>query len=260
MAPLTPHWEQPSHGDIQEVIVTSPTEFTAKSISKISVPPYGLFAKLSFPPCTVANEATYATVQMSKDAHLSLNSDLVYINHSCDPSLIFDMPSMSILAGAKGLTPGQELTFFYPSTEWSMAQGFDCFCGSEQCRGRISGAKDMSNEQLKGYWINPHIRDLLEERDSASSASTIKKKETEPISEKEIDVTEEALKATLEQARKLVQAAQKALDSYISVHSSDVEIGFNGHTRRGVTSREMSGEMGGDTLSNGVHSVAASLA
>ena len=50
--------------------------------------PFGLFAKMAFPPCTRAMVPTYATVQMGRDAHLNLNSDLVYINHSCEPSLV----------------------------------------------------------------------------------------------------------------------------------------------------------------------------
>jgi len=87
MAPLTPTWVQPSHPDRQEVIVNE-AEFTTKSISKIALPPFGLFAKLEFPPCTAAPEATYATVQMGRDRHFNLNSDLLYINHSCEPSLV----------------------------------------------------------------------------------------------------------------------------------------------------------------------------
>lgn len=67
------------------------------------------------------------------------------------------------------------------------------------------------------------------------------------------DATAEALQASLEQARKMVEAAQKALDTYVSIHSDAIgsralsgEMG--GDTRRGVTSRELSGEMGGDTV------------
>jgi hypothetical protein len=87
MAPLTPHWPQPSHGEIQEVIIGK-EGFTSKSFSKVTVAPFGLFAKMAFPPCTRAMVPTYATVQMGRDAHLNLNSDLVYINHSCEPSLV----------------------------------------------------------------------------------------------------------------------------------------------------------------------------
>jgi len=88
MAPLTPHWAQPSHPSIQKVIVNNKKEFTTKSISTVTLAPYALVAKLSFPPCTKADKPTYATVQMGWDEHLDLNSDLVYINHSCDPSLV----------------------------------------------------------------------------------------------------------------------------------------------------------------------------
>jgi hypothetical protein len=87
MAPIKPHWAQPSHPDVQEVIVNE-AAFTTKSISKVALPPFGLFAKLEFPPCTIAPKATYATVQMSRDGHFDLNSDLLYINHSCEPSLV----------------------------------------------------------------------------------------------------------------------------------------------------------------------------
>jgi hypothetical protein len=87
MAPLVPFWAQPSHGDIQEVIINE-AAFTSKSLSKVAVPPYGVYAKITWPPATPAEEPTYATVQMGKDKHFNLNSDLVYINHSCDPSLV----------------------------------------------------------------------------------------------------------------------------------------------------------------------------
>ncbi len=75
------------------------------------------------------------------------------------------MASLSILAGPQGLRPGSELTFFYPSTEWTMAQPFACFCGTRSCKGRIAGASAMSAEQLRGMWLNGFIREMLEERD-----------------------------------------------------------------------------------------------
>ncbi|KAF5128048.1 hypothetical protein E5D57_008982 [Metarhizium anisopliae] len=87
MAPLTPHWQQPSHPAVQEVVINE-QEFTTKSYSKVTLPPFAVFAKLSFPPCTVADEPTYATVQMGRHSHFNLNSDLLYINHSCEPSLV----------------------------------------------------------------------------------------------------------------------------------------------------------------------------
>lgn len=64
----------------------------------------------------------------------------------------------------EGLKAGDELTFFYPSTEWDMAQPFDCLCGHKECRGTISGAKDMAVDVMSKYWINPHIDELLQEK------------------------------------------------------------------------------------------------
>ena len=37
---------------------------------------------------TLQAGATYATVQLSATQHYHLNSDLVYINHGCDPNLV----------------------------------------------------------------------------------------------------------------------------------------------------------------------------
>ncbi|KHE78311.1 hypothetical protein GE21DRAFT_1174926, partial [Neurospora crassa] len=111
MAPIKPHWVQPSHPDRLHLIVNE-AEFTSKSISKIALPPFALFAKLEFPPCTPAEKPTYATVQCGRDKHLDLNSDLLYINHSCEPSLIFDTGNMNVIAGPKGIQIGEELTVF----------------------------------------------------------------------------------------------------------------------------------------------------
>ncbi|PHH75660.1 hypothetical protein CDD82_4360 [Ophiocordyceps australis] len=252
MAPLTPHWHQPSHPDIQHVIVSS-AHYASKSIAKVALPPFAVFAELQFPPCTVSEQATYATVQMGKNSHLDLNSDLIYINHSCEPSLIFDMSNMAIFVGPRGLKPGDELTFFYPSTEWRMKQPFDCNCGSPNCRGVIKGASAMSDEQLEGVWINGHIRQLLAEQAGRCTVSY------------RGDATAQALQAALLQANKSVDAARLAICAY---HGSiaDTIHGINGNNshqatkacnmmlgktlerdRRGPTSREISGEMSGDT-------------
>lgn len=116
-------------------------------------------------PATVA----YSSVQASKTLHIELNCDLVYINHSCSPTLIFDMARWEVRVNPDlegGLKEGDELTFFYPSTEWSMVQPFDCLCKSSECRGTIRGAKDMRVADLDDYWLSEHVKELLHERDA----------------------------------------------------------------------------------------------
>ncbi|KAK4212194.1 histone-lysine N-methyltransferase ash1 [Rhypophila decipiens] len=259
---LVPHWKQPSHPEIQEVIINE-AEFTSKSLSRVTLPPFALYAKLDFPPCTRADEATYATVQMGNNEHLNLNSDLLYINHSCEPSVIFDTANRCVIAGPKGLQAGEELTFFYPSTEWHMAQPFDCLCGKPTCRGRISGAKDMTDAQLEGVWLNGHIRDLLLERKQQTAVGVktngevVSENGTAPVNghhaeqEHQADQTTKALEDAVLQAEKVVEAARHALFSYIR-QTGGTKNGPAGAQRRGPTSRELSGEMGGDTNGNAI--------
>ncbi|PWN19055.1 hypothetical protein BCV69DRAFT_284656 [Microstroma glucosiphilum] len=108
----------------------------------------------------------YSTVQVGEESHIELNSDLLYINHSCDPSVRFEVGEerkMWRAVAERDIQKGEALSFFYPSTEWSMAQPFKCNCNSSRCLGTISGAKDIDAQTLlEGYFVNEHIRRLKE--------------------------------------------------------------------------------------------------
>lgn len=62
-------------------------------------------------------------------------------SHSCDPSVRIDCsdPANLLLVAFKDIQPGQDATFFYPSTEYEMAQPFECWCRSDACIKSISG-------------------------------------------------------------------------------------------------------------------------
>lgn len=177
-----------------------------------------------------------------------------------------------------------------------MAQPFDCLCGKLACRGRISGAQDMTDAQLEGVWLNGHIRELLAER-KKENATTVGVKTNGPngvngsiptevekvsgngapapveapvpvvngntngtsshhvdtvpeeISHKELEgQTAKALEDAVLQAEKVLEAARHALFTYIRQTGSAAGAKSGaGVQRRGPTSRELSGEMGGDT-------------
>ncbi|KAF1992023.1 hypothetical protein K402DRAFT_300554, partial [Aulographum hederae CBS 113979] len=136
--------------------------FASRAVSLVSLPAGAVFAHITHP--TPATKA-YTSVQISPNQHIELNSALVYCNHSCDPSVVFDMDKMEVRVGeGRELKEGDALTFFYPSTEWDMAQPFECNCGAEKCLGTIAGAKDIDEEALQRYWLNKHIVEMLEER------------------------------------------------------------------------------------------------
>lgn len=138
----------------------SPEKYGNGASSLINLPAGALFVKI-----TTAKPGTkaYTSVQTGLESHIELHSDLVYCNHSCTPSLNFDMKKMEVrVVDDRPLKIGDALTYFYPSTEWEMDLPFDCACGAGEgvCKGKISGAKAMDREELEKYWLNDHIRAL----------------------------------------------------------------------------------------------------
>lgn len=156
----------PSHPNLIKVIHgTKP--FSSGAVSLVDLPAGAVLARLDT-HATPAPAKKYTTVQTGRDTHIELNSDLVFCNHSCRPTVVFDTSRMEVrVVDDRPLRAGDPLTFFYPSTEWEMDQPFQCTCqaGEGVCKGYISGAKDMAREQLEGYWLNEHIVELLRERD-----------------------------------------------------------------------------------------------
>ncbi|KAF9350695.1 hypothetical protein BGX26_011188 [Mortierella sp. AD094] len=117
---------------------------------------------------TTPGPKKYTTVQVSKDLHIELNSDLVFLNHSCAPSVDLDTDKMELIA-AKDIKKGDPLTFFYPSSEWEMDQPFPCWCGAERCCKSIQGAKFLATDIMEKYFVTSHIRELIKERDAAEN-------------------------------------------------------------------------------------------
>ncbi|KAF9967683.1 hypothetical protein BGZ70_008661 [Mortierella alpina] len=108
----------------------------------------------------------YTSVQIGKTEHIELNSDLVFMNHSCNPTVSLDTDTMTVVA-VVDLKEGDNLTFFYPSSAWEMDQPFPCWCGAELCVKNIQGAKFLSKETMSRYFVTKHIQELLNERDAA---------------------------------------------------------------------------------------------
>jgi hypothetical protein len=133
----------------------------------------GFFARQSYQPGDIViefsarqivSEPNYLTVQVGPDKHILLYPEhLQYINHSCDPNVFFDTYAMHIVA-VKPIEEGDEMTFFYPSTEWDMAQPFSCFCGSRNCLGEIKGAAHINPEILGNYKLTRFIQQQLHDR------------------------------------------------------------------------------------------------
>jgi SET domain-containing protein len=112
----------------------------------------------SFSQRSAQSEPSYLSVQLDEEKHILLAPTyLQYINHSCDPNVFFDTSSMTLIA-LKSIEIGEELCFFYPSTEWEMIQPFKCHCKSVDCLGQIQGAKFLSKEQKAKYQFSEFIQ------------------------------------------------------------------------------------------------------
>lgn len=114
MTEFAPSWQQPSHPDRLQV-VKGDQAFQSSARSLIALPAGALFAKIT--TATHVDQTTYTSVADGRNSRIELNSDLVYCNHSCQPSLVFDMTRFEVRVAERPIAVGDELTFFYPSTE-----------------------------------------------------------------------------------------------------------------------------------------------
>lgn len=116
-------------------------------------------------------ERTWQTVQIDVDAHVRISVPFEFVNHSCDPNCGIkpNRHAAYDLVAMRGVEAGEEVTFDYCTTEWSIV-GFDrCDCRSDRCRGIVRGGKFLSLDELERYdgYLAPYYRSLLLEVDAA---------------------------------------------------------------------------------------------
>jgi SET domain len=151
-------------------VIKSKSAVGARLIAARPVPPGSPFFRIRRPRFVL--RPTYQTVQVALDRHALSLGALTYINHSCLPNVIVDTKRMVCWA-LRDISKGEELSYFYPSTEWVMARPFLCLCGAANCIRIVAGARQLSTDVLSRYFINEHIRVLIGQELSAASRSWI---------------------------------------------------------------------------------------
>lgn len=100
---------------------------------------------------------TQTTIQVDVSRHIDVVYELdtddkklywKFLTHSCDPTGCINTEDLTYVA-LRDIEPGEVLTYDYNTTEFDMANPFDCTCKSENCNGRISGFKHLDNEIKK---------------------------------------------------------------------------------------------------------------
>lgn len=107
------------------------------------------------------DKANRYTVQIGRDQHTEVGK-LSALNHSCAPNVILDTEHLQMVA-CRDIEKGEELSFFYPSTEWEMDAPFICLCGASNCIHVVAGARFLPLSTLENHYLNRHIRDLMTE-------------------------------------------------------------------------------------------------
>lgn len=123
-----------------------------------------------------------------------------------------------------------------------MSQAFLCHCGADSCVGWIKGAGQMDPRDLEGKWLSGHVRRGLEEERNGNG------NRNGNGASKNSDNDKRAVENGYE--GKVNGEVQKEMEEKGHISKMDGNGNADGEIngRRGVTSREMSGEMGGDTL------------
>ena len=111
------------------------------------------------PSENIMNKPNRFTVQIGREKHTHVGK-LAALNHSCDPNVILDTDHL-LLVARRDIAKGEELSFFYPSTEWEMDAPFICLCGSSNCIHVVAGARFLPLSTLEHHYLNPHIREMM---------------------------------------------------------------------------------------------------
>lgn len=151
-----------------------------KLVSRESVPSGGVLFMIDGEP---TDSPSRYSVQVGHAMHLDLPNtygpeeimDRFYwrfMNHSCEPNAA--IRGREVVA-IRPIEPWQDITFHYNTTEYEMAEPFDCQCGSDRCEGTIQGFRSLpqpERERLRP-WLADHLLAHLDgaEREATPRAS-----------------------------------------------------------------------------------------
>lgn len=122
---------------------------------------------------TLTSVATRYSVQVGPSLHVDLPAGLGleevldtfywrFMNHSCEPNVAVRGRDVRSL---RNIEQWEEITFDYNTTEYDLAEKFDCRCGSARCLGRVGGFAHLpraSQERLRPH-LARHLSVVLDE-------------------------------------------------------------------------------------------------
>jgi hypothetical protein len=117
---------------------------------------------------------TRYTVQLDESRHVDMPDDCPleevldryywrFMNHTCEPTAVIRGRSVLSL---RPIPAWSEITFHYATTEYDMAEPFDCRCGGARCDGVIQGFRHLPGERREDLraLLSPYLLALLDGR------------------------------------------------------------------------------------------------
>lgn len=104
------------------------------------------------------------TIQIAPCLHLDpAGAPWQYSNHACRPNCAVDFMEWSLTA-LRTISAGEEITWHYLTTEWDMAEPFECTCGAGDCLGPIRGYRhlDQAGRAALTVPVSPRLVHLAE--------------------------------------------------------------------------------------------------
>ena len=100
------------------------------------------------------------SLQIEPDVHLYDIYFSGYFLHSCSPNIELDMKNLLVYA-VRDIQPDEYLYMDYAQTEDVLYKQFPCSCGSENCRGWITGRKEQVSGCIPENMITGQKEEIL---------------------------------------------------------------------------------------------------
>jgi hypothetical protein len=120
------------------------------------------------------------SLQIGENMHVDLGDDhgedeifdryfWRFLNHGCEPNTV--IRDLEVIA-MRNIPPWADVTFDYNTTEYDMAEAFDCHCRSPVCHGTIRGFRHLTDAQRERLrpMLAPYLLDLLDRRVASATA------------------------------------------------------------------------------------------
>ena len=109
-----------------------------------------------------AKVASTYTLQLTEGHHYRSSVGPLAMNHSCSPNGYFRFDDLTFRA-LHDIAAGQEITFHYCTTEYELANPFQCLCGSPQCLDTVRGFRFLDKDDVERITplLSPFLRSKL---------------------------------------------------------------------------------------------------